>query len=374
MARALKYASFKGVRFEVERHEDAFKRNIIKHPIALENEALYENNGVEDEGLTIDGFLAGPDASYSVDLLRKKLIENKVGRLIHPYYGMIDVLCKGYSIKESLKEMGKVNLKLSFVEISSGKNKDGLIENASNRLKITQEWIDHNVIDPFVDALEFIRVPSYVLGSSVQIISNINSFIHSNNGLGIFGDELATIGDSTNDLQGEFDRSLNSLSSLAHSIVNGIRKFPRLETAFNLYDRIERPSLVGQSPKSAEYLAIENQRAFSDLIGYAVLIRTLDEIENNPNKNYETPIKRSLEIIKKHSEDPSNDRNFTTCYLFKKIIRHSIKRKKKVFLDTWQPSLVLAYDHYQSLDAEENLLEANQIYNPLHMAGAIYVD
>ena len=374
MARSFKYASFKGIRFEVERHEDTFKRNIIKHPIALENEALYENNGVEDEGITIEGFLSGPDATYSVDLLRKKLSDDKTGRLIHPYYGMITVICKGYSIKESFSETGKVNLKLSFIRIAKSNNEKDWIDKVSDVFAATEDWIEDHVTGPFAEALEILRMPSYMVGSAVQTISNINSFIHSINGVGVFADEIGTVGNSANDLEKEITRGLISSKSLGKSIVSGIRNFPRLESSFNLYDKIERPSLVHSATESTAQKEIKNQRAFSDLVASSAVIRVLDAIEENPNRNYEAIRERCLGAIKKLTEDPSNDKQFIASYQLKKILESSILRKKKVLLNISQPSLVLAYDHYYDLDAEELILESNKIINPLMISRGIYVD
>ena len=368
MARMIKYASFKGIRFEVERHEEKFARSIVKHPIALEIEAQYEDNGIEDEGFEVSGFVAGPDASFTVDLLRKKLRESKVGQLVHPYYGMLSVVCKAYSINESFRQSGKVNLKFTFIEVKES-SKD-LIKKVSDKIGEAEKWLDDNVYGPFTEALEIVRMPSFVVASAVQMLTNINNFISSVNGLGVIGSELETIGGLSNNLEDEALNLLKTPDIMARSIVAGIRSFPRLETAFSFFDRIERPPLGGE--KSTELVELRNKRAFSDLAAYAAIIKLKEEMEARPSGDYSASLENAKLLIDTLTSDPSSDKLFLSSYELKSLIDFG-HVKSKIKIESSKPSLVIAYEYYESLDGEALFLGQNQIKDPMNVKAGSYV-
>lgn len=362
MARILRYASFKGIRFETLNHTDEFKRNVIRHPVALASEAFFEDNGIEDEGFKVEGLLCGPDASWSADLLRKKLKEDKTGRLIHPVLGLKMVLCRGFSIKESFANSGQINLTLDFIEIRD--TKQDMLANIADSIDKGRAWIDQNIIGPFTEALEIARMPSYVLSSSVQILTDLNSFFRSENGLGIFGSELSEAGKALGSLEYEALRLLESPADLARSIVEGIRNFPRQESAFNLFFRLERPR-ADQAEGMAEHAEIKNKTTLSTLVGLASVLALSDAVLSDSSR------KKALMICEKILEEPGDEKTFLAA----SELRNEIERRprgKTVVISEPLPSLVLLYQLGLSPDQEESFCKRYEIRDPFRIKGCFY--
>jgi prophage DNA circulation protein len=92
-------------------------RRVAKHLFPKRDTAEGEDMGRQDRSFTLSVFIVSPDfATYTQ--LKTALIaacETKgPGTLIHPTMGTMNVWCEGYSVAESVEEMGRCNFQLKF--------------------------------------------------------------------------------------------------------------------------------------------------------------------------------------------------------------------------------------------------------------------
>lgn len=373
MVRALNYASFRGIKFELETHEDIYKRKIIRHPVALADEEKYEDLGPDEDGFTVRGFLAGDTATYSVDLLRRKLKEDKSGRLIHPYYGIINVRCRECIISENFRFSGKVGLKFNFIEV---KGDDDLISAVAGAIAGVQDFIADKVTGPFTDALDLVRMPGYVVASAADIVGNIDAFVRSENGVGVIIDEINSITGSVRSIEGSIQSLINAPKKFAEDLIQAVRAFSRTEPANTLARSLPRPvgTSIGQVNRTLDQIERDNTRAFSDLVQFAAVGRAIDQArEQGPGSDQAR--RQGLEICEKLTEDPSSDELFSEAYRLRSVLESLPgKGSKQLYIKEPVPSLVLAYEYLSDISRDQEITEANGLMNPLEISGEIYVE
>lgn len=374
MVRALNYASFRGIKFDLENHEDVYKRKIIRHPVALANEEKYEDLGPDEDGFIVRGFLAGDTASFSADLLRRKLKDNKPGRLIHPYYGIINVRCRECTISENFRFSGRIGLKFNFIEV---KGEDDFISSVADAVGGVQDFIADNITGPFSEALDLIRMPGYIVASAADIVGNIDKFIRSENGIGVLLDEFSGVAGSVESIQNSMRSLTDAPVKYAEAVIESVLNFSRVEPAFALAEALLRPpdvSAIDKPLRTLDQVEKSNTRAFSDLVSFAAIARAIKEIKSK-GQGARHSIPESLMLCKKLTEDPTSDRLFTEAYRLRVVIESladSSARKIKIVEPV--PSLVAAYEILGDINRETELLVTNIIQNPLEVSGEIYAD
>lgn len=118
-------ASYAGAPFLIDSHEFSGGRVGVVHSFPQKDLPFVEDTGRQPRRFSVRGFLLGDD----YDLARDKLVSqcekrspgfpNRVGRtLSHPYLGVLEVFCTGYSVRESVGEGRMARVTMAFVETS----------------------------------------------------------------------------------------------------------------------------------------------------------------------------------------------------------------------------------------------------------------
>jgi len=88
----LRRASFRGVGFHVAGSEDTVGHRNVLHEIPGRDDAISEGQGRKASRFTIEGFLIGPAVIADRHRLQGALEASGPGRLVHPFYGSLDVV------------------------------------------------------------------------------------------------------------------------------------------------------------------------------------------------------------------------------------------------------------------------------------------
>jgi prophage DNA circulation protein len=88
----LRPASFRGVPFGVTGAGKDLGRRVVTHKFPLRDTVMHEDLGRRERGITIEGFLVGPDIAGRMKRLETALERQGPGRLVHPHYGAVDVV------------------------------------------------------------------------------------------------------------------------------------------------------------------------------------------------------------------------------------------------------------------------------------------
>jgi len=95
LADNLRPASFRGVAFEVDSSDKTFGPRTVTHEFPLRDDVTHEFLGKLPRGFAIEALLIGEDLLDQVRRLEEALDDTSIGRLIHPWYGELDVVVIG---------------------------------------------------------------------------------------------------------------------------------------------------------------------------------------------------------------------------------------------------------------------------------------
>ncbi|BAO88912.1 DNA circularization protein [Caballeronia cordobensis] len=113
----LQPASFRGVPFEVESDDGAFGRRTQVHEYPQRDKPYAEDLGRATREINITAFLIGADYIDARDKLLEALETAGPGTLVHPWYGELKVSLKDTArVSHSIAHGGMCTVQLSFVE------------------------------------------------------------------------------------------------------------------------------------------------------------------------------------------------------------------------------------------------------------------
>lgn len=110
-------ASFRGVSFFVDASERSGGRRAVVHEFPFRDDPYVEDLGRKARSFRVDGYLIGADYLTQRDLLLAALEdESAPGELVHPYHGVLRVVCMTLSVRESRTDGGFATLAMEFAE------------------------------------------------------------------------------------------------------------------------------------------------------------------------------------------------------------------------------------------------------------------
>ncbi len=118
----LRPASFRGVPFDVDSHDESGGRRLARHEYPLRDVPYAEDLGRKAGEWRIEAFLVqrkGVDVASGRDKLRDALRKPGPGTLVHPYLGELTVCVDDYRLRESTAEGGYCSFSITFVESGS---------------------------------------------------------------------------------------------------------------------------------------------------------------------------------------------------------------------------------------------------------------
>ena len=191
----LRRASFRGAEFFFEDAGlDSACRRVQTHEFAFRDTPYTEDLGRSAESFPIEAYVIGDDYMSRRDALREACEREGPGELVHPYFGSVQVLCSGCSIKESTAEGRMARFSLVFVEAGE-KNYPGEKQNAEAAAEASSEELSEAAASDFgksfsvegwqefvgVSALselrEFYSAVGSVINDVASVIGEVDSFI-----------------------------------------------------------------------------------------------------------------------------------------------------------------------------------------------------
>lgn len=110
-------ASFRGAAFFVEAAERGGGRRVVVHEFPLRDVPFVEDLGRKATPFRIEGYVIGDDYIAQRDALLDAL-ENVAGpgELVHPFYGVVRVICGNFGVSERRIEGGMAVFSIEFAE------------------------------------------------------------------------------------------------------------------------------------------------------------------------------------------------------------------------------------------------------------------
>lgn len=365
-------ASFRGIQFNVEASERTmgFKYKLHVFPGMNSNKkytrARPEELSEEPQIFPLEAFLIGPDAAYTRDLLIAACRKREPGRLLHPQVGYIDARCKSLRIRENFSRVGKIYVSMEFVEYIRPvdmQSPDMLLD----ALNTANDFLNDSMAS-MVDAMAVLDLPAYALGNVAGMLNKVANFITSKNGLGRIGSTITDLKDAIVAIQTEAESLLNAPQKLASQIKNALA-YLRGEDAIEAHQAFQSeiifpvpPALTPTEEKIIRAKNIIAEYCASVAIALAVerLVESQKE-EFSSNSEAKTYVEKLILAIG-FAMDFSGPGKYSSLQTLKASLKQIVllPETELIQIDHPLPGLVIAYDRYEDLAKEDDILRRNQ--------------
>ena len=347
--------------------------------------AFAEELSEEPQTFPIDAFLIGPDAGYTRDLLIAACGKRTPGKLQHPQIGYIDAKCKSFQVREVFDRVGKILVRMEFVEVE--KKSDSIFQDLGvmDVLKVADELMTEAML-AFNEAMSIVDLPAYAIASTAGMINKLSNFVTSSNGLGRVADTATDIKDSLDSLRSEAISLLKSPEVLGKKVKEALDHLTGNDaiTAYNSF----KNDRSGLSDDAVTSLPVSGQRetkntdAITSLICVSSLVvgveKLIEDLLNTENldelmsSSRATNKRDELVDIVQEIMETSTDSEFEKLHSLKALLLSTVPKKtvlpktEILTIKDTKPSLILAYEKYEDIRMESDILRRNEntIVNP----------
>lgn len=371
----LRPASWRGIEFEVEGDEHKTGRRVQIHEYPLRDKPYAEDLGRATRTYAISAFLIGDDYPERRDQLIEALERPGAGKLVHPFYGELDVVPTGEArVAHSKSEGGMCRVDLSFTEAgelafpsrttdtsdkvlaSADAAQSASIESFSERFTVdgmpdfvsTAALDDLGTIGGEIDAIAGEAVSLEITDLDVSGLLDVEALGNSiwNSVAATVRDPLAEITETT--FVGGAITTLKQVAAVALPVVSLVQTASRIQQAINsgaIVDLVQQAALTEMARAASvnEWLVFDDAVEARDELSAQLL-----DASNNATSD---SVFRGLENLR---VDTVQD-----------ITTRATGAPRIVETDrNFGPAVVAAYDLYEDADRAEEIVERNKVVHP----------
>ena len=267
----LRHASFRGVKFQVEEAAAEFGRRKKVHEFFGRDDFEVEDLGKGPRRYPVDGYLVGHDYDLARDMLVKACERETPGTLIHPYHGMVEVLCLKLSVSETFREGNYCKVKFDFIEAPRPPLGGLSFGSALDLVKAADDLLAESALQ-FAEAFSVLMMPAYVATAAAAVVNKAADFMISTNGFGAIPDATAQAVTAIKSLRQDIERLVRSPIDLAShvglailSLASALALPDLVDGLFAVHDEVRKLPLPDPlTPSRKQERA--NQRAFTELV------------------------------------------------------------------------------------------------------------
>ena len=381
---SLQEATFRGVPFQYEDHNLQGGRRVASHEFPLLDTPYTEDMGRKQRKYTLNALVVGKDYDIERDELLEALEEAGAGLLIHPYLGRLMVVVESYTLNESTRKGGMASFAIQFVE--SGELPPGGLTNTRTRIVIKTGELDLALIEELLKILKTVQQVMQVIDAVMDKIAEVEAMV------GEAAGTLVKLANAPRDLLQRIVNSAANFVAIGKSTLAGLKAALKLkptwplaktktkhqiqqnEYALELAVKVAMLSAAAKQVAQAD--AFTNQddaQAFMEefnaqcaevLESRQPALQELD-VDGSPMPVQEQPLPDALYVALLDMQAAVLE-DLSTRSL-------QLPRLTKLRLNQSTPSLVLAYHHYQNLNAEGELVTRNRVRHPAFIEGTVEV-
>jgi prophage DNA circulation protein len=162
-------ASFRKVEFFVNRAERTGGRRVVINELPKRDEPNTEDMGRRANGFTVEGYLLGDDFYEQKEDLITALEKVNSGKLVHPYYGILNVNCTAYRITDTTSETRMCRITMDFVEAGPADTPAPAVNAKAEADTLKRQALEAASTN-FVDLYSVVRAPISVLDDAVAAV------------------------------------------------------------------------------------------------------------------------------------------------------------------------------------------------------------
>lgn len=381
----LRPATFRGIPFFIDVSSFTGGRRVQLHEFMQRDNSFAEDLGKVTPTFKVDGHILG-DYWDQKNALLQAVEKQGPGELVHPYFGTLQVQIGAFSIEEDTKE-GQI-AKLSFQFYLAGDNrypnntedKPALLENqADATLALAKEDFDNT--------FSILGFPGFVVDKGRENVLEIaDAFDNASEGVETNADNLADFAFSIRNLRAEVDDLIQAPAQLSQRLFDSVallegavgapeNSFQAYSTFFNF---VASPSTSPYQtpPRIQESINVVATQKLNRRIGIINASKQVADIEYETLDEALETKRELLSLIDRELADTDNDDLFQSfkdlaARLVENLPNSDAQLPSLEYIDlrATSSSLELAYDIYENLDGEQDILNRNEIEHPGFVIG-----
>jgi prophage DNA circulation protein len=397
--------SFRGIPFYIESHELTGGRHIKQHEPPDRNSGFSEDIGKKTPGFRINCHVVGDNYFFLRDLLVNAMESGLTGVLIHPYLGIKLVKAEGYTLSETTEQGRMASFQLSFKEAGSSFPPFALID-AIVDLATTIVGLIAVVQTAFVLAYKIAELPGFARESADALIADFgNTILEGFKNVRLDGTQHAETKRKTERLKANSEEYANNSDPTAlfiavEDIIDDLKDLvPDAPDSFTVDSASGRDdqlavfkNLLAFDGGSALVAALTPTRtiekanlvALENLIQQIAIAKLAQKVASKQWQTNDEASAARLEVTEAIEAQLSKiglpDDLFQALEdLNAKLVRavpntsSTTYNIKEITLNETYPSIVIAYDLYESAANEQDIIRRNKIRNPGFVSGRLKV-
>lgn len=377
----LRPASFRGVPFQVDDGDMAAGRRVQVHEYPQRDKPYVEDLGRATREMRVRAFVVGEDYLEQAGALLAALEEAGPGTLVHPWLGSLNVTVKDARVAYRKDALGVAQFELEFVEAGE-LTFPSAADSTQAQSRLAADDLDQAAQDDFAQSFTCDGYPDFVaesaIGDLTSIITGIgDARIAALDGLEYAADAVQAVTDVVtliNDpvaIAARLSKYLG-ISAVASIIGNG-RALVR-----GLLAMIQLPALVAeevaaQFTTASRYQAQRNSAAVRSLTRRLLLAQAVGASSLIDAQVYEdtTSLRSQLTIALDDEALTASDSVYAALTdartrVWRDLTERSRDSARLLTITPSEPlpALVLAYDRYEDVTRDAEIVARNQVRHP----------
>lgn len=382
----LRPASFRGVPFKVESHQKTNGRRVTFHEFPNREKPYPEDLGKVGDQFKVEGYLIGDDIKAQLTAIEKAANAFGPGELIHPRFGTVQVQCGPFSSEEVNKEGRYIKIAFQFYEAGDNQfpnnvddKTDLLNDKALGALAASKNSFDNKFS---IDGL-----PGFAVDTARKSVAQAaDAFEKATKGLALKADQISQLAFNIRNLRAEVNdliqapaqlsKRLQDSFDLLKNALSGNKDAYKAVSTFAGFTTIADPAPYKTPTRKRES---DNKDTFDNFMRQTGIVNAAQVASVTEFSSTDEVASVREELVTNFEDQIVNtddDEVFQALEDVKaQVVRvlpdqdSNLPNVQSYDLKQTAPSLVIAYDLFENVDSEQDLIDRNKIKNPAYVVG-----
>lgn len=381
-ASKLQRGSFRGAPFFIDSHEFSGGRKAVDHEFPQREQTRSEDLGRRIRQFNLNFFLLGDDYFAQRDVMLDALEKPGAGELIHPYLGAKQVVAKTFTLSESSNEGRIARFSVTFSEAGTALFPESLADGVGG-VQSAIDSVKAASNSAFEDVFSVANQPAFVVQAAADNVEAVADFMTESvtkftqpvseltfSIQNLKGDALALVktpGKLADRIEGVFDDLLSAFSDAedtSEKIAGNFRDFTQTAVIGDSISRTRQRDNQNALINNAKEQAYAAQSFAAIGIDYTSSQQSLF-IRNQLTQDIND------QLFQVTDDDLYQDLRDLQASLIKALPPTDLSDLITFTPPKTLPALVIAYELFQDLDKEQEIIDQNEIEHPGFVPGGV---
>ncbi len=183
-------ASFRGIAFDTPDDSSKFGRRIKTHEYPGRNNPVHEDSGLMVQSFSFTAVVRGADYYNRALALETALTKYGSGKLVHPYYGEIDVIVKTANRVHSSNKIGEIVFRVEFEKYGAPVFPTAITDTAV-KIKASSDALFLSIENDFSSRFNGAKIPDFIANDAISRLNDYTNNVKAVLGVSSFRPAIA---------------------------------------------------------------------------------------------------------------------------------------------------------------------------------------